>query len=117
MGTPDAAICTYLGRYVRGSTGMLLGRIDDVLADARSRVPQWLVIRVVGPLPRHRGLPLGFLLETDRSLVVPVSRRTLRQAPRVTLGAHLTARQELALRQYWMSHQAVPDGPQAMGHG
>lgn len=104
MGTPDATICTYLGRYVRGSTGVVLGRIDDVLADARSRVPQWLVIRLVGPLPRHRAMPLGSLLETDQSLMAPVSRHTLRDAPRVRLGAHLTARQELALRQYWMSH-------------
>ncbi|WP_435198429.1 PRC-barrel domain-containing protein [Janibacter sp. GS2] len=102
MDTSDAAICAYLGRRVRSSTGGVLGRVDDVLADASSRVPQWLVVRVSGPLPRHRALPLALLLEMKQGLVAPVSRRTLGRAPTIALGAHLTATQELALRQYWM---------------
>lgn len=102
MDTSDVAMCAYLGRCVRSSTGAVLGRVDDVLADASSRVPQWLVVRVVGPLPRHRALPLALLLEVKQGLIAPISRRALGRAPTIALGTHLTAKQELALRRYWM---------------
>lgn len=104
MRQPDETICAYFGRTIRSSAGPPLGRIEDVLADARSRVAQWVVIRLPGPAPRYRALPLFLLIELDRGLMAPVSTRTLRRAPKVALGAALTAQQELALRRYWVDH-------------
>lgn len=99
-----ADICTYLGRRLLSSTGPTLGRVHDVLADARSRAPQWLVVRLPGLRSNHRALPLQLVLMLDRGLVAPVSPRTLRRAPRVRAGHHLTARDELTLRRYWIDH-------------
>lgn len=104
MGDRNTTICTYLGRSIRSSAGPVLGRVDDVLADAHSRVAEWLVIRLPGPWSRHRAVPLFLLIDVEQGLVAPVSPHTLRRAPKVALGAPLTTQQELVLRRYWMDH-------------
>lgn len=101
---PDLAIRSYLGHEVRSTTGQLLGHIVDILADAESAVPEWVVVSLRGLLPRHRALPCALLLRTTQGLVVPVSRRTLRDSPQIRLGSAMTARQELDLHAYWTGH-------------
>lgn len=98
---PDLAIRSYLGHEVRSTTGQLLGHIVDILADAESAVPQWVVVGLPGLLPRHRAIPFALLLQTTRGLVVPVSRTTLRNSPQIRLGSAMTARQELDLHAFW----------------
>ncbi|NYF96744.1 PRC-barrel domain-containing protein [Janibacter cremeus] len=102
--SPDMAIRNYLGHEVHSTAGPLLGHIVDILADARSGVPQWAVVTLRGLLPRHRALPFALLLRTAHGLVVPVSRTTLRDSPQIRLGTAMTARQELDLRAYWTAH-------------
>lgn len=104
MQQPYAQMCSYFGRSVRSTSGPTLGRVEDLLADARSRAPQWLVIRLVGLPPRHRALPLVLVLETNQHLIAPVTRRMLREAPPLSLRADLTTQQELELRRYWVDH-------------
>lgn len=104
MGSSGAGAGVYLDRPVRSSTGPILGRVYDVLADAYSRTPQWLVLRTAGPLPGYRAVPLQLVLDLDRGLVVPICARTLRRAPRIRRGHHLTAQEELVQRRYWMTH-------------
>lgn len=104
MYTPHAVIRAYMGRLIRSSTGPTLGHVVDVLADARSRSPHWLVIRLRGPLGGHRALPLALSLQGADGLLAPVSRRTLQNSPRIRVGASLTARQELDVQTYWMTH-------------
>ena len=99
-----AQIRSYLGRRVHSPTGLALGRVEDLLADTRSHAPQWLVLRLVGVREGHRALPLVLVLETERGLVAPVTRRILLEAPLVSLRSDLTAQQELGLRRYWMDH-------------
>lgn len=101
---PDMAIRTYLGQELRSTTGQLLGHIIDLLADAQSGVPQWAVVSLRGLRPRQRALPVALLLRTTQGLVVPVSRRTLRDSPQIRLGSAMTARQELDLHAYWTGH-------------
>lgn len=98
----DVAIRAYLGRGVHSTSGPLLGHVVDVLADARSGAAQWVVVRLRGPVPRHRALPFALLLETARGLAVPLSRTTLRDSPQIKVGANMTARQELDLHSYWI---------------
>lgn len=104
MRNPVTDLGSYLGRPLRSSMGPALGRIDDVLADAQSRAPQWLIIRLTTMAPMHRALPLVLVLTLERGLVAPVTRRALRDSPKVRLGVDLTAQQELALHKYWMDH-------------
>lgn len=104
MHTPDMVIRTYVGQTITSTTGARLGRVVDVLADARSRSPQWLVVRVRGPWAGHRALPLALSAQTADGLITPVSRNTLRDSPRIRLGAHLTAPQELDVQTYWTTH-------------
>lgn len=101
---PDMAIRTYLGHEVHTTTGPSLGHIVDILADAQSGAPQWVVVRLRSLLPRHRALPFALLLRTAHGLVVPVSRTTLRDSPQIRLGTAMTARQELDLHAYWTGH-------------
>lgn len=101
---PDMAIRSYLGHEVRSTTGQFLGHIVDILADAESAVPQWVVVSLRGLLPRHRALPFALLLRTTQGLVVPVSRRTLQDSPQIRSGSAMTSRQELDLHAYWTGH-------------
>lgn len=98
------ALDTYLGRMVRTAGGSALGRVSDVLADARSGTPQWLVVRVRGLRPRHRAVPIALCLESRGRLVVPTSVRQLLDGPSVRLRSPLTNRDELALRSHWSTH-------------
>lgn len=100
----DVSIRAYLGRGVHSTAGPLLGEVDDILADARSGAPQWVVIRVRALLARYRALPITLVLRTADGLIVPVSRTTLRNSPRIRPGTALTARQELQLHTYWTRH-------------
>lgn len=95
------ALERYLGREVHAADGTLLGRVSDVLADARGGPPDWLVVRLVGPLPRHRAIPLRMSIEVTGRLLVPTSRAALRSAPAVRLGRGLTAPEELRQRRHW----------------
>lgn len=104
MGDPFADSRHYLGRQVRNTAGTRLGRIEDVLLDARTRSPEWLVIRLPGLRRRHRGAPLLLAMEEYEGLVLPLTEETLRSSPRISWRAHLTTVQERALRRYWMDH-------------
>jgi hypothetical protein len=98
---PGRGLRTPWGEAVLSPAGHPLGRVEDLLVDARSGNPQWVVVRLRGLLPRHRALPLALLRRAPGGFVVPVSRRSLRDSPRVVSGVALTARQELALYVYW----------------
>lgn len=104
MREPCAGISTYLDKPVFSTTGSRLGTVDDVLLDARSQAPHWLIIRLPGPLRRLRVVPLVLVLEVRRRLAVPLTSRALRASPRVPWRAQLTAHDELALRRYWVDH-------------
>lgn len=104
MREPHPVGASYLGRRVHDARGTRLGRVDDVLLDARSACPQWLVIRLPGILSRRRGAPLLLAVEGVDGLVLPLTHQALRRSPPLPWRAHLTAVQELALRRYWMDH-------------
>lgn len=104
MGDPYADSTHYLGRRVRNTAGTRLGRIEDVLLDARTRSPEWLIIRLPGLRRRHRGAPLVLAMEEYEGLVLPLSLHTLQRSPRIPWRRHLTTVQESALRRYWMDH-------------
>lgn len=95
------ALERYLGREVHAADGTLLGHVSDVLADARGGALDWLVVRLVGPLPRHRAIPLRMSIEVTGRLLVPTSRAALRSAPAVRPGRGLTAPEELRQRHHW----------------
>jgi len=97
------ALDTYLGRTVHTAGGTALGRVDDVLADAHSRTPDWLVLRVRGLRPRRRAVPIALCLESRGRLLVPTSTRQLLDSPPVRPHCALTNRDELALRAHWFT--------------
>lgn len=101
MNDPHVALRAYLGQTICSSSGATLGHIDDVLGDVRSRAAQWVVVRLRGPLPRHRAIPLTLLLETRHGLVVPASPTAVRSSPPVRARSDLSARQEQELQRYW----------------
>lgn len=101
MPDPLATASRYLGRAVRTRKGVLLGRVSDVLSDAESRSPQWLVVRLKGAVPRHRPLPLQLVLDDEVDLVVPISADVLRSAPVARVATHLVSSQEMSWRRYW----------------
>ncbi|KRE36916.1 hypothetical protein ASG73_11360 [Janibacter sp. Soil728] len=101
MPDPLATARRYLGRPVRTRRGVLLGRVSDVLSDAESRDPQWLVVRLRGVVPRHRPLPLQLVLEEEHALVAPISADVLRSAPVATVATDLRSSQEMSWRRYW----------------
>ena len=98
------ALDTYLGRVVHTAGGTALGRIVDVLADAQSRTPHWLVLRARGLRPRHRAVPIALCLESRGRLLVPTSTGQLLDSPPVRLRGPLTSRDEIALRAHWFTH-------------
>lgn len=104
MNNPHVALCTYLGQRVCSSSGATLGHIDDVLGDVRSKAAQWAVVRLRGPVPRRRAIPLTLLLETAHGLLVPASRALVRGSPPIKARSDLTSRQELELQRYWATH-------------
>lgn len=95
------ALERYLGREVLAADGTLLGHISDVLADVRSGTADWLVVRLVGPLPRHRAIPLRMSIEVTGRVLVPTSRAALRAAPAVRPGRALSAPEERRQRRHW----------------
>lgn len=102
MPAPYEAGIRYLHRRVLSCLGPRLGSVEDVLLDAHAQTPQWLVIRLPGPVRRRRAVPLLLATEGRGGLVLPLTKETLRRSPRVPWRTHLTADQELALRRYWM---------------
>lgn len=93
----------YLDRRVHASTGEYLGRVSDVLSDARSMDPQWLVVRLRGILPRHRPLPIQLVLDEERNLVTPITAEMLQRAPVAEIATDLGAEEEIGWRRYWAS--------------
>lgn len=91
----------YLWRALHTVRGRVLGTVVDVLGDAESGTPQWLVVRVRGLLRKDRAAPISLCIESRGQLVMPTSRRALREGPRVRPGTNLTARDELRLRVHW----------------
>lgn len=101
----EKAVCSalwqYSGRRVHTISGVVLGRVVDVLGDAHSGAPQWVIIRVWGPRWSHRAAPIGLCLESLGRIVLPTSRRGLCAGPSIRPGVALTAQEELNLRAYW----------------
>lgn len=104
MRDPSTGVSAYLERPVYSTAGPQLGVIDDVLLDARSRAPHWIVIRLLGPLRRHRAVPLVLVLEEQGRLALPLTALAVRHSPRLPRRADLTTHDELALRRYWLDH-------------
>lgn len=97
----DNAVQGYLGHRIHGARGDTLGHVVDILADARSGVPHWLVIRVAGLRRSHRAAPISLCLASRGRLVMPVTRQALLEGPLVRPRTALTAAEELALRVHW----------------
>nr|WP_257910678.1 hypothetical protein [Janibacter limosus] len=93
------------GRYTAGRCARRRAsssaRVSDVLSDAESRSPQWLVVRLKGAVPRHRPLPLQLVLDDEVDLVVPISADVLRSAPVAGVATHPVSSREMSWRRYW----------------
>jgi sporulation protein YlmC with PRC-barrel domain len=80
----------YTGRTVIDEHGLALGVVSDVVYDAYTQRPEYLVVNP-GPLRRSHYVPVHGALETpDGTIVVPWDKDWFRLAP--SAGSHATLR-------------------------
>jgi hypothetical protein len=87
----------WIGNRVDGIASASVGRVEGVFADAESRAPVWLVIRI-GRLGRRTAVPFSYAAPGAGGHVwVPYPKATLREAPEVdpAVGARPELEREL----------------------
>lgn len=91
------------------------GRVEGVLADARSRMPTWLVVRT-GRLGHRVAVPFGLAVAGAGRVWVPYSRDLIRSCAEVDPAAGVGPDQEAALCEHygipaaWRARLAGPNG-------
>lgn len=101
MPSASSDVMEHLGRKVVSTSDETLGRVSDVLAEAETRTPRWLVIQLRRPLWGHRAVPLSLAVEKRQRIYLPLSSATLRGSPPVRIRSSLTAAEERSLTAYW----------------
>lgn len=95
---------SWVGFKVDEMGGSSVGKIDEVLVDAESGEPSWLVIRM--GLRRRSAIPFEFTAAGVGHVWIPYGKDAVRSAPEVDPRSGLDRAAELTL----CEHYAIPEG-------
>jgi hypothetical protein len=96
---------------LRDRDGLLLGRVEDLLFDAQTNRPAWLVVRLAGAEARRTLAPAPHARPTVDGLVVACAAEQVRGCPVTVDGpAPLLEHVAGAARHYGLRRFARPDG-------
>jgi len=91
----------YTGRKVIDEHGLVLGVVSDVVYDAHTQRPEYLVVNP-GPLRRSHYVPVhGAVEAADRTIVVPWDKDWFRLAPAATNHGTIRARERRELEAHY----------------
>jgi hypothetical protein len=74
-------IPSLIGAALASSGGAVAGTIEDLLVDATSHRPVWLLVRLRGEAPAYTFVPAQRMVGRANAVVVPFDAATLRDAP------------------------------------
>jgi hypothetical protein len=100
----DAAgfIPSLIGAPVSPDGGAVAGTVEDVLADAVTHRPVWLLVRLRDAAPAYTFVPAERMASRAHAVVVPFDEATLREAPvRLTAPAACPREHVAALSRHY----------------
>jgi hypothetical protein len=98
--TGDAPVAL-AGHTVVDTQMAKVGKVTDVLFDDRAAVPRWAVVKT-GIIRGEHLVPLEqTYVDTDGRLVVPLSKSSIKRAPRIRRDHVLTLEAQHELRDYY----------------
>jgi len=95
----------WVGARLDEISGTSVGKVEGAYADAKSGLPEWILIRV-GRFGHHCVVPAREAVAGVGHVWVPWDRNSIRRSPRVEAEGALTAGEELQL----CSHYGIVEG-------
>jgi hypothetical protein len=86
-------IPSLIGAPLSGRGGVVAGTVEDLLLDAASHRPVWLLVRLRDEVPPYTFVPAQRMASRANAVVVPFDEAALRDAP-VRLAAPATCPRE-----------------------
>ncbi len=90
-----------VGRDVYDENGEKIGSASEVYVDDETARPEWLTVRTGLFGTKESFIPIRDAALTDRGVYVPVSKSTVKDAPRIDSDGHLSPQEEQELYRYY----------------
>lgn len=90
------------GRKLVGADGSKIGKVDEIYLDDRSGQPEWALVNTGLFGTRSSFVPItDARSDGDAAVMVPFDKHTIKDAPSVDKGDHLSAEEEATLYRYY----------------
>ena len=100
----------YVHRAAVDAEGNRIGKITKVYDDDQSRQPMWILVETGLLGTRQSFAPIrGSRLDGEQLVVLAVSKDQVKDAPNIDRDAHISDREQDALRQYYRGQMGAAE--------